>query len=505
MFPPTTDPPSCDARRRSQGRAGHVGRRAGARRSDEPWSYVVDGRPQPPRSPSTRVFELTGPAAGSDLVKTAADPEGRWVKGTLGQLRRRHHPVGHRPVRRGELQRLLRAPAGTPSEALRRHATTARDRLAQYDPRFDARNAGYVNEPNRFGWIVEIDPQDPTSTPASTPRWAASSTRAPTSSIAEDGHVVAYMGDDERFDYLYKFVSKDKYPPRRDRAQEHDAADRGRPVRRAVHRQLAGRRDHRHRRPADRRRVRRHRRVDRRWWRRRERRARHDRRGGARLHPPRRRRVGATKMDRPEDVEPSPTPARSTSRAPTTPTAASSARRVDEANPRNRNRDGHVVEITETGDHTATTFAWSILILCGDPARTTPPTSPASRGAGLADLLPRQRRVRLRRATSGSPPTARRHDRLQRRPVQGAARGPERGHVQQFLAVPREAETCGPVIHDQEGLVFVAVQHPGEDGVGRRADLVLPRLRRRPRRRALPRRGPRSCRSGGAEARSRRS
>ena len=36
--------------------------------------------------------------------------------------------------------------------------------------------------------------------------------------------------------------------------------------------------------------------------------------------------------------------------------------------------------------------------------------------------------------------------------------------MQQFLSVPREAETCGPVIHDQEGLVFVAVQHPGENG-----------------------------------------
>ena len=34
----------------------------------------------------------------------------------------------------------------------------------------------------------------------------------------------------------------------------------------------------------------------------------------------------------------------------------------------------------------------------------------------------------------------------------------------QFLAVPVEAETCGPVIHDHDGSVFVAVQHPGEDG-----------------------------------------
>ena len=42
--------------------------------------------------------------------------------------------------------------------------------------------------------------------------------------------------------------------------------------------------------------------------------------------------------------------------------------------------------------------------------------------------------------------------------------GEERGHVQQFLSVPRDAETCGPVVHDLDGMVFVAVQHPGEDG-----------------------------------------
>jgi secreted PhoX family phosphatase len=34
----------------------------------------------------------------------------------------------------------------------------------------------------------------------------------------------------------------------------------------------------------------------------------------------------------------------------------------------------------------------------------------------------------------------------------------------QFLAVPQQAETCGPVIHDRDGSVFVCVQHPGEHG-----------------------------------------
>ena len=42
--------------------------------------------------------------------------------------------------------------------------------------------------------------------------------------------------------------------------------------------------------------------------------------------------------------------------------------------------------------------------------------------------------------------------------------GPERGRVEQFLGVPVDAETCGPVIHDKDQSVFVAVQHPGENG-----------------------------------------
>ena len=55
--------------------------------------------------------------------------------------------------------------------------------------------------------------------------------------------------------------------------------------------------------------------------------------------------------------------------------------------------------------------------------------------------------------------------------------GAERGRVEQFLAVPRDAETCGPIIHDEERTVFVSVQHPGEDGTFDAPAVLLPGLR----------------------------
>src|SRR5690606_14617818 len=88
----------------------------------------------------------------------------------------------------------------------------------RFDERWDL--AQEPNEINRFGWIVEVDPYDPTSTPKKRTAMGRFKHEGATVRLAADGRAVAYMGDDERFEYLYKFVSAEAYRPDDD---EHNA------------------------------------------------------------------------------------------------------------------------------------------------------------------------------------------------------------------------------------------------------------------------------------------
>ncbi|WP_240642055.1 PhoX family protein [Microbacterium sulfonylureivorans] len=463
MFPPTAD--AAELRRRGdiyKAAQGMSVVEITRRRTGEPWSYVVGGR-RNRRITVETVFELTGPAAGSDLVKTAADPEGRWVRGTLGNCAGGTTPWGTILSGEENFNGYFAWAANTPAQ--KRYQSTASTSTSTgwetYDPRFNAHDPGYVNEPNRFGYIVEIDPQDPSSTPRKHTAMGRFKHEGANVIVAEDGRVVAYMGDDERNDYLYKFVSKNRISGSRKKnltlLSEGDLF-----VARFSGDSPAAEITGTGALPAD---------------------GKFDGRGiwipltknGRSVVPGftieevlvhtrlAADAVGATKMDRPEDVEPNPKTGKVYLAL--TNNSARSAATLDEANPVTGNRYGHVIEMTETRGQAGTTFGWSILLLCGDPAVFANSyfagfpkelVSPIS----CPDNVAFDSAGNLWISTDGAPSTIGYNDGLFLVPLTG----PDRGHVQQFLSVPRDAETCGPVIHDREGLVFVAVQHPGEGG-----------------------------------------
>ena len=95
---------------------------------------------------------------------------------------------------------------------------------AHFYERFDVSKE--PNEPNRFGWIVEVDVNDPTSTPKKRTALGRFKHEGAESIVAKDGRVVFYLGDDERFDYVYKFVTAGHVQPERPRRQHGPARRR---------------------------------------------------------------------------------------------------------------------------------------------------------------------------------------------------------------------------------------------------------------------------------------
>ena len=471
MFPPATTPEELDEQRRIAIAAhGMAVVQLYRTRKRKPWTYIV-GAPLNRRITGNTPFTFSGPAAGSALLTTVEDPTGTTARGTLGNCAGGTTPWG--TVLSGEenFNGYFRT-AGTSAADLRYGLTdkaTARG-WESVDPRFDARTPGYENEPNRFGWIVEVDPLDPHSPPVKHTALGRFKHEGANITLARSGQAVAYMGDDERFDYLYKFVSTDSY--RRGsslRSRRHNKTlltagslyvarfSGDSPVSEITGTGAL---------PSD---------------------GAFDGTGewvplvidgvshvpgfsteevlvNTRLAAD---AAGATKMDRCEDVEPHPTSGRvyvvctnNTDRG------KPGKEGAVEPHPRNANRDGHVIEITEAGDDAAaTSFGWSILLLCGDPATNTSTYFagfPADQVSPIScpDNVAFDSTGAMWLATDGAPGVIGYCDGLFKVPLEG----PERGRVQQFLSVPVESETCGPVVRDSDDMVYVAVQHPGENG-----------------------------------------
>lgn len=429
--------------------AAHGGTIIEIRKVDGKWQPVADGKLNR-RITSNTPMEITGPAAGHDRLKTAADPTGTKVFGTLNNCAGGVTPWGTYIMAEenfhGYFQGKLPEGHAEAANYKRYGVPEGSYEWGNFYDRFDLSKE--PNEANRFGWIVEVDAMDPTSTPKKRTALGRFKHEGAESIVSKSGKVVFYLGDDERFDYVYKFVTDGTFTPG-DRKANMDLLDKGTlyvakfeedgsmkwlPL---VHGQGPLTAENGFKSQAD---------V-----------LIETRKAGDLL--------GATKMDRPEDIQPNAVNGKVYVML--TNNTKRKADQVNAANPRAENAFGHIIEIAESdNDFAATSGKWEVLLKCGDPSvaavGATFSTETTKNGwFGMPDNCAVDSAGRLWVATDGnSPKGTGRTDGLWAVDTEGAARATSK----LFFRVPVGAEMCGPLFTPDDETAFVAVQHPGDGG-----------------------------------------
>lgn len=392
-------------------------------------------------------FAVQGPAAGHRLMRTAADPAGRTVLGTLSNCASGKTPWG--TYLSGEENWAFYFDGGEAIDADQKRwglRKASASRWAAYDERFDARR--HPNEFHRFGWIVEIDPLDPRSTPVKRTALGRAAHEGAWVAVTRDARAVVYSGEDARFEYIYKFVSRDRIAPGGAKANRElldhgtlyvarfdgDGTGRWLPL---VHGRgpltaANGFADQgevviKARQAAD--------------------------------------RLGATKMDRPEwlaiDQQSGEVYCSLTNNSAR---GAEGMPGVDAANPRARNTMGQIIRWREDGDFDGETFRWDHLVLAGDPANDRPEARGNVKGDifGCPDGLMLDARGVLWIQTDAGPTQMHKGEFERIGNNQMLACDRRTGEIRRFLTGPTNCEITGAAMTPDGRTLFVNVQHPGE-------------------------------------------
>ncbi|TJT53080.1 PhoX family phosphatase [Escherichia coli] len=397
-------------------------------------------------------MQLSGPARHQALMKTAADPQGEVVLGTMQNCANGKTPWGTYLTCEENWSDIFVKKA--PRNVLeKRYGISDSDesyRWNEVDERFSVDKT--PNEPNRFGWVVEIDPYDPTSTPRKHTALGRFKHEGAAVTLAGDNRVVVYMGDDQKFEYIYKFISENKYDPG-DRKANMQLLESGTLY---VARfnddgsgdclplifgengldQSKG----------------------------------FDNQGDllikTRLAAD---TVGATKMDRPEWIAVD-THAKGSVYC----TLTNNSDRgkegkapVDAANPRANNQFGHIMHWREErADPASAKFTWNILVLAGRTDSDDPKAKGSMQGAefGSPDGLSFDHRGVLWIQTDVSSST------INKKAYEGMGNNqmiatlPGTNEYRRFLTGPRGCEITGIAFTPDNRTLFINIQHPGEGG-----------------------------------------
>ncbi|WP_206668588.1 PhoX family protein [Pseudomonas saliphila] len=413
---------------------------------------------------------LSGPVAGSDLVKTKYSIDGTETRGTINNcgsgvtpwntyMAAEENWAGYfvnegtypREHERYGVPKPGTDKDGNPTRAKGKYEWHRAESGADEYVRFNATDSGatvlddYRNEPNTFGWMVEIDPFDPQSTPVKRTAMGRFAHEAVVfAPVVEGKPVVCYSGDDSRFEYIYKFVSRDPYYQASAAGElldngtlyvarfNDDGSGEWLPL---VYGENGLDESTEFTSQAD---------------------VLVNTRLAADL-------MGATPMDRPEwgAIDPA--------NGDVYFTLTNNSKReegdTDEANPRAPNTHGHIIRWTEAdGDHAATSFQWDIFMFAGDSGESGKPMNigydPNGEKLTADNILSSpdgmwidpDSRVWIQMDSGDTDPFGN---------CAMLVADPNTGELKRFLVGPLGQEITGIIMTPDQRTLFINVQHPG--------------------------------------------
>ena len=434
-----------------KGKAAHGVSIFEIKHQDDKWQIVLDS-PYNRKVTADTPIDITGPARGHDLLKTAQNPDGDVARGTFNNCGNGRTPWGTYLTCEENFNGYFSASNANyqPSMELTRYGIGNKDRgyaWANIDERFDI--SLHPNEPNRHGYIVEIDPLNPSSRPRKRTALGRFKHENAEVTLAADGRIVVYMGDDERGEYLYKFISDRRYANDEDTdtlldsgslyAAKFEDGGEGRwlELSRAttgmasqaeicIHTRLAA------------------------------------------------SAVKATTMDRPEWICVDPLKEEvyccltNNKNRGIKPNRGGDPTPVGGPNPRTSNKYGQIVRWRPTsGDHASAYFDWNLFAVAGNPtvykdARAGSENISADNTFNSPDGLAFDNNGLLWIQTDGN--YSNEGDFAGQGNNQMLAGDPASGEIKRFLVGPKECEVTGITWSANRKTMFVGIQHPGERG-----------------------------------------